>query len=102
MDKEVALAKSEHESVAERLERHPDLKERMERLLDLVENVAGDVKLADEAERRAIEELRQMGQQIMQGWGQRLADSEARDMEAKARVVRQAKKNCTGSALLEK
>lgn len=89
-------------SVAERLERHPELKERMERLLDVVENVSGDVKLADEAERRAIDELRAMGQQVMQGWGQRLADAEAGELEAKAEVVRQAKKNFTGTAHLVK
>lgn len=98
MDKETKIAVSKGESVAERLERHPELKERMERLLDVVENVSGDVKLADEAERRAIEELRLMGQQIMQDWGQRLADKEARDLKAKGGVVRQSKKNFTGTA----
>jgi len=88
--------------VAERLERHPELKERMERLLDVVENAAGDVKLADEAERRTIEELRMMGQQTMQSWGQRLADEEARELEKKGGAVRQSKKNSTGSARSEK
>lgn len=48
-------------------------KVRMERLLEVVENASGDVKLADEAERRAIEELRVMGQQVTQEWGKRLA-----------------------------
>jgi len=79
-------------TVAERLERHPELKERMERLLDVVENTGGDVKLADEAERRAIEELRVMGQQVMQGWGQRLATQEAQALEETGSVVRHVKK----------
>jgi hypothetical protein len=64
----------------------------MERLLDVVENTGGDVKLADEAERRAIEELRKMGQQVMQGWGQRLAGREAQELEETGGVVRQVKK----------
>ena len=102
MDKEAKIGVGQRESVAERLERHPELKERMERLLDVVENVSGDVKLADEAERRAIEELRLMGQQIMQGWGQRLADKEAQELEGKGGVVRQSKKNSTGTARSEK
>jgi hypothetical protein len=92
MNMEVKMAGGKRESVAKRLERHPELRERMERLLDLVENISGDVKLADEAERRAIDELRQMGQQVMQSWGQRLSNKEAHELEAKGRVVRQSKK----------
>jgi hypothetical protein len=80
------------ETVAERLERHPELKERMERLLDVVENTGGDVKFADEAERRAIEGLRVMGQQVMQAWGDRLAVREAQALEETGGVVRHVKK----------
>lgn len=78
--------------VSRRLERHPALKARVGRLLDLVENVAGDVRRADEAERRAMEELRTLGQELLQGWGQGLAESEARELEAGEGVVRQVKK----------
>lgn len=92
MDLEATRGGRQGESVAERLERHPELKERMTRLLDLVENVSGDVRLADEAERRAIEELRQMGQEVMQSWGQRASDQEARAVEAKGGAIRQVKK----------
>jgi hypothetical protein len=76
----------------ERLERHPELKARMERLLDVVENTSGDVRLADEAERRAIGELRQMGQEVMQGWGRKASAKEALEMEARGGVVRHVKK----------
>jgi hypothetical protein len=41
----------------------------MERMLDVVENASGDLRRADDAERRAIEELRQMGLEVMQDWG---------------------------------
>jgi hypothetical protein len=102
MDKEEGIVGRNRESVADRLERHPELKARMERLLDVVENASGDVRLADEAERRAIEELRLMGQQIMQNWGERQAEKEARALEAKGSVVRHAKKNSTGIVRLVK
>ena len=55
------------DELAARLDRHPELHARLERLLDLVENTGGDLKRADEAERRAIEELRVMGQEILTG-----------------------------------
>lgn len=92
MDIEAKIVGGNRESVAERLERHPALKARMERMLDVVENASGDVRLADEAERRAIEELRQMGQEVMQSWGQKASSKEALEMEAKGGVVRHVKK----------
>ncbi len=99
MDLEAKMGGDEPESVAERLERHPELKEQMKRRLDLVENASGEVRLADEAERRAIDELRQMGQEVMQSWGQRASDRQAREVETKGGVVRQGKKNSTGRVL---
>jgi hypothetical protein len=45
----------------ERLEKRPELEERFEMIMDIVENVSGEVEKADEAERRAIEAVRQLG-----------------------------------------
>lgn len=92
MDMEMKIASGKRESVADRLERHPTLKARMERMLDVVENASGDVRRADEAERRAIEELRQMGLEVMQSWGQKTANEAARDLEVQGGVVREVKK----------
>jgi hypothetical protein len=78
--------------VAARLERHPVIKARITKLLDLVENTGGDLRRADDAERRAIDELRAMGQEILHDWGQRLADDEARHLDKDDAVVRQVKK----------
>jgi hypothetical protein len=92
MDIEMKITSGKRESVADRLERHPTLKARMERILDVVENASGDVRRADEAERRAIEELRQMGLEVMQSWGQKTANEAARDLEVQGGVVREVKK----------
>jgi len=80
------------EYVARRLDRHPVVKARITRMLDLIENAGGDLKRADEAEQRAIDELRAMGQELLHGWGQRLSDEEARQLETAGQVVRQVKK----------
>lgn len=93
---------SQGESVLDRLERRPELMAIMGRLLDVIENASGDVKLADEAERRVIDEVRLMGQEVMSRWGQRLADEEALGTEAAGGVVRQSKKNSIGYARLAK
>lgn len=92
MDMEKKLTTRGRESIAERLERHPELMARLGRVLDVVENAAGDVRRADEAERRAIDELRQMGLEVMQGWGQRRANEAATEQEARGGVVREVKK----------
>lgn len=80
------------EEVAQRLERHPIVKARITKLLDLIENAGGDLRRADDAERRAIDELRSMGQELLHGWGQRLADEEAQRLDRDVAVVRQVKK----------
>ena len=92
MDMERKRTEVKRESVVERLERHPTLKARMERMLDVVENASGDVRRADEAERRAIEELRQMGLEVMQSWGQKTSNEAALDLEVQGGVVREVKK----------
>lgn len=90
MDAELPEARSD--DIARRLERHPIVKARITKLLDLIENTGGDVRRADDAERRAIDELRAMGQELLHGWGQRLADEEAHHLAKDGRVVRQVKK----------
>jgi len=80
------------EVLSKRLERHPSIEARVVRILDLIENAGGDVRRADDAERRAMEELRRMGQEVLNDWGQRLADEEALRLDADEKVVRQLKK----------
>jgi len=55
----------------ERLNRHPLLRARMEGLLAVVEDAEGDCERADAVERRVIEELRQMGNEVLTAWAER-------------------------------
>ena len=55
-------------SLAERLNAHPQLRGRMESLLALVEGENEEVKQADEAERRVIETLRRLGNEVLRSW----------------------------------
>ncbi len=48
----------EDERLLTRLRRHPQLRGRIERLVDLVEDAGEDLRKADEAEQRVIEEVR--------------------------------------------
>lgn len=54
--------------IEERLNKHPQLKKRIEQLLEVVENANGDFQKANDAERRVIEELRKMGNEVLHDW----------------------------------
>jgi hypothetical protein len=52
----------------QRLAKHPGLREQVERMLEEVENVAGELNSADEAEDAIVERIRQMGREALQSW----------------------------------
>jgi hypothetical protein len=81
----------------QRVNRHPLLRARFESLLGVVEDAGGDLEKADAAERRVIEELRQMGNEVLTEW----ARGGVEKCEAQAReepdVRGGGKKNSTGT-----
>ncbi len=89
-------------SLTERLEEHPELKHRFEMILDIVENVAGDVEKANEAERRAIEAVRQLGSEIVHDWAQHQHQKKENEYDTKAGVNRRKKNRSIGSRSSEK
>ena len=89
-------------NLLERIEKHPELKERFEMILDIVENASGEVEKADEAERRASEAVRQLGNEIVQGWAQRQHQKKENEYDQKAELSRKEKKRFTGSRSSER
>jgi hypothetical protein len=91
-------------SLEERLSTHPHLRERIEQLLGIVEDAAGDIDKADEAERRVIEELRRLGQEALHGWALGKETQKVKELHSdKDRKVRgHGKKNSTGAQHSEK
>ena len=86
-------------SLEERLTAHPQLKGRMEAVLAIVEEGNAEVKQADEAERRVIEELRCLGNEALRSWAaqQEAAQSAAVSQQGAARA---GEKNSTGTPRL--
>ncbi len=89
-------------NLEERLRAHPGLYERMNRLLEVVENAAGDVNRAAEAERRVIEELRLMGQEALQGWAERRQEVVEQVAEADSALSRKEEKGSIGTVVTGK
>jgi hypothetical protein len=88
-------------SLEERLNAHPQLRGRMESLLAIVEGGNEEVKQADEAERRVIEALRRLGNEVLRSWAtqQEVVQSTAVSQQGAARA---GKKNSTGTLRLGK
>jgi hypothetical protein len=85
-------------SIDERLKAHPILQGRIEAILEIVEDSAGEVERADEAERRMIEEVRQLGNEALQGWAERkVEEGEVVVRGPGAGVKRNGKKNFAGT-----
>jgi hypothetical protein len=83
-----------------RLNPSPHMKGRIESLLRGVENTAGDVTLADAAERRMIEEIRPMGQEALEAWAARPVEQTAGTLEHAPGVWRNGQKKSVGTAPL--
>ena len=88
------------EELAARLDAHPILKARMMGLLDLVEG-AETIALANEAERRVIEELRGMGNELLTDWAQRRVVQVSGEVEGR-HVTKHVKKSFAGTAPMVK
>ncbi|MFO1434702.1 MAG: ISKra4 family transposase [Candidatus Competibacteraceae bacterium] len=82
------------QTLLERLNRHPLLRARVESLLEVVEDAAGDYEKADAAERRVIEELRQMGTEALTAWAERGVEKSMAVAQAEPDWRPGGKKNC--------
>jgi chromosome segregation ATPase len=80
-----------------RLGEYPELKAKIENLLGIIENAGGDVEKANAAEQQIIEELRQMGHEVLQGWGRRQQQKKEEPYQHQPGVNRKEKKHSTGT-----
>ena len=90
------------QSLEERLKDLPEVRARFERMLGVIENAAGDVEKAAEAEQQVTEELRQMGNEVLHGWARRQEQKKENKFNSAKGVNRKEKKTSTGTQNLGK
>jgi len=93
------LSKPDQE-LLDRLTRHPHLKERIKSLLSIAEDSEGDLETADEAEGRIIQEVRQMGQELLTRWAESRIGRVEGSLPKAEGWVRSGQKNSIGTAPL--
>ena len=91
---------SNDEEIMRGLNANPLIKRRIARMLAVVQDAAGDLKEADAAEMRLIEEIRLMGQEAMQSWASRQVEFTEQAVRRGGQVQREGKKNSAGTPLL--
>jgi hypothetical protein len=85
------------EEMVRRLSSHPRIRERISSLLAAVDDTAGDLKLADDAELRLTQELQRMGQEAMQAWASAQVIATEQDVRHSGKAHREGKKNSAGT-----
>ena len=61
---------SSSKSLAENLTAHPELEKRISKLIDITEAESGHLDQADEAENTVIENLKELGNELLTDWGE--------------------------------
>jgi len=91
-------------TLEERLQAHPHLRDRIHQILSIAEDAEGKIDKADEAEERVIEELRKLGQEVLQNWavGKEKQKVEQLKKELDRKISGHGKKNSAGIQRLEK
>ena len=88
---EIEKSSRREPSLEEKLKQYPELKAKIETMLGIIENSGGDVEKAAEAERQIIEEMRQMGNEVLHGWARRQQQKKEDEYTAKPGVNRKKK-----------
>jgi hypothetical protein len=85
-------------NLIERLEKYPHLRDRFEAILNIVENTTGEIEKADDAEMKAIEEVRKVGSELLQAWASNQEmKKNSKSLEENPQLIRHSKKNYIGS-----
>ena len=83
-------------TLEERLNAHPHLRERFYQILSIAEDSEGKIEKADDAEQRVIDELRRLGQEVLQDWAdhkEKQKSEEIRDVSDRKTVGHGKKKS---------
>ncbi len=84
------------EALVAALRAHPELRERVSSIVLAVEGGEGELKEADAAEERMVEETRLLGREALKSWAERRVEATEREIRQRPQMHRQGEKNSAG------
>src|SRR5271170_4433989 len=93
---QMATTKLSDEAFLSFLEKRPDLRDRFASIVSAGEDSEGNLKEADAAAERILEEMRMAGREAMQGWAERQVEVTEQEIRQQPQMHRQGKKNSAG------
>ena len=90
------MDRNKSQKLAERLAKHPEIWGRIEEVLGIIENTKGDANTADQAEERAVEEMRKPGQELLEVWAKAKEEKLEAEYDRREDYRRKGEKNSIG------
>jgi hypothetical protein len=86
------MERNKSQILAERLANHPEIEGRVEEILEIIDNTKGEANTADEAEERAVQELRQLGRELLEAWAKKKEEKLEKEYDTRQEYRRKGKK----------
>ena len=84
------------EALVAALRSHPGLRERVASIVLAVEGGGGELKEADAAEERIVDEMRLMGREALRSWAESWVEATEREIRQGPQMHRQGEKKSAG------
>ena len=84
------------EALVAALRAHPELRKRVSSIVQTVEGDAGELREADAAEERIVDEMRLLGREALKSWAQTRVEATEREIRQRPQMHRQGEKNSAG------
>ena len=92
----MAVGELSDDALITALRAHPELRKRMSSIVLAVEGDEGELKEADAAEERIVEEMRLLGGEALRSWAENRVEATERDIRQRPQMHRQGEKNSAG------
>jgi hypothetical protein len=85
------------EALTAALRAHPELRKRVSSIVLAVQGDAGELKEADAAEERIVDEMRLLGREALRSWAEARVEATEREIRQRPQMHRQGEKNSAGT-----
>ena len=92
----MAVGELSDEALVAALRAHPELRERVLSIVLAIEGGEGELKEADAAEERMVEETRLLGREALKSWAERRVEATEPEIRQRPQMHRQGEKNSAG------